>query len=247
MGADIEEKYTSLELSELASSGIFKLKINEKTPLTDAQLDYLVAEWESTLKSSSSINPNFEEDNKIINISEKSKRFEDSLRFSLKSESNVLNNIYNDSSVTKLRGSLENALEYISDKEGLTDDELKEQLNLINSQSNDFDQGWSDHLLKLKKSVASSMVIALDSASENEGMSSNEPKLKLLKSTSFSLSNDKFRYDIVSDKLKGRYRDDNETPLIGSIDASINYDESMNGSENRNLFCLFYFIFMIKK
>ena len=188
------------------------MKISPATnaaPITDTQLDFLVSEWESTIKKSTIT---LEERERVLK-SDKYSHTEELLRQSLEDGVFPISDAENDENVQALRGSLNDALDYISDKEGLTDDELQERLAAIGAYTSKLSTGWKDHMTQVHNSVIGTMPITLEQGTGTWPMSSREPSVKLLRLSSSSSN------PVLSQKSIRFSDDGGDFPLMGSLES----------------------------
>lgn len=198
---DLKEPLDAEDLGGLALQGKLTFTTSKSVPMTDAQLDFLVTEWENKFKGAG-----MEGQKQAMRNSKEFKNTEKSLRRSLGESKVSLTDAHEDEYVLNLRGSLDDALDYMSEREGLTDDELNEQYEILKIHTESLSTDWSDHLNQHRNRIVAAMPAALASDADwgvSNGEPSKEPKLKLLRASSSS---------IRADSL--------DAPLMGSLDRS---------------------------
>jgi hypothetical protein len=208
VGVDLDDPLTAAEVESLSSSGDLTLKILaplNAAPITDTQLDFLVSEWENTMKMSAETL----EEKEMMRKSQKYQYTDDIMRQSIEDSGMPISDAEQDEQVKTLRSSLKDHLDYISDKEGLTDEELQERLASIGTYKNQLSSGWKDHMTQVHHSVSGSMALNLEPSSETWPSSSTSVKLLRLSTSAKSNAEKELRF---SD-------DGGDFPLMGSVDS----------------------------
>lgn len=210
VGVDLDDPLTAADVESLSSTGDLTLKILPPTnaaPITDTQLDFLVSEWENTMKKSAETL----EEKEMMRKSQKYRYTDEIMRQSIEDSGLPISDAEQDEQVQTLRSSLKDHLDYISDKEGLTDEELQERLASIGTYKSKLSSGWKDHMTQVHHSVSGSMTLNFEPSSETWPSSSRDPSVKLLRlSTSAKSTAEK----------ELRFSDDGtDFPLMGSVDS----------------------------
>ena len=211
IGIDLDEPLNALDLSRLASEGKLTFTTSKSLPMTDAQLDFLVTEWENNLKGSGTSKAEVEKNKQAVRSSKEFKDTEDTLRRSLGELKFTLSDVEDNEQVQNLRRSLDDAHGYISEREGLTDDELNEQIEILKGHRESLTADWSVHLDQHRSRIVGAIPFALHRDSYHTS-SSTEPKLKLLRSSSSS-----------------NRADASDMPLMASADRSVDVERKGGG------------------
>jgi len=200
MGLDVEEDENSLDAEKaavLAQNGNLLVKIRRGKLLNDSQLDLMVNHYEgqqllgkvalpitseSPLKSSlkGPLRGSIEEGLSrgiALGGKKKPREWDDDRE-----------DVWGTKNEVALRKSLRESLESLSDKEGLTDDELDGKMRTLRNSTEGLSGGLSKHIKDYKGSVAGVVAAAVDSGSEDFYIGSNNSIRKSNSTVSLRLS-----------------------------------------------------------
>eukprot|EP01041_Mallomonas_annulata_P001492 gene1492-2874_t len=198
VGADAPEGFSTAMARELAASGRMSAVITEGKPLTDAQLDQLVGQWEDAHSGNDSDNPNSLYDSEralyLRSSRDSSHRYTQTLRAS--GEGNFFNPIRHSDSpsqslsqslspASERRAELRAAWESVDNVNGLDEDELRLKLATLKRNNTFLVKEVTDHLKSVEFSVTNAMVHAMNAEmSDDTQMYRSSGGLQLLSMTS---------------------------------------------------------------
>ena len=146
-GADMERPLMASEVMKMVEEGVLTFCLQKRNPITESQVDFLVEEWGSKLERECSTEEMMEKEKAAMRNSREFKSFGDDM---MKNSHSILSDVKIDTDVIELRRSLDNVLQDIETKAGLSDVELQEHLSKINVHSQSLSQEWSDHMKKVR-------------------------------------------------------------------------------------------------
>jgi len=213
---DAPRGFNAALASDLAISGVMTTEVVQGRPMSDAQLDQLVEQFELARLDE---NRKKIDEERVLNKSrEVSNRFSQSIRSC--GEDVFYSYLESDGSVSptsERREELRDALDSVSEMEGLTQDEMKLKLALLKRGASALSEELSRSLYDFELSAAGALATAMSSeAPTNIGPmgGATNTSLKILSVGNRGAASRK------NISRRGRDVEDDDVPVIGSLEVS---------------------------